>query len=169
MLSAQLLELNAAKAKVAQLEAEIAGELHRSFVDLPSQFGFNDTTSFLAAVQAAAGSTMRRGRKAMAKATRRTRATITAGTHSAVKKLVKAGKTGSVIAAELGISVPSVQNIKKALGLVRASKPVVAAKAKPARKAAGKKSVRRKRTPQPKTPATAATATEATAPTPASA
>jgi len=40
-----------------------------------------------------------------------------------VKKLAKAGKTGSAIAEELGISLPSVQNIKKALGLVKARKP----------------------------------------------
>jgi DNA-binding CsgD family transcriptional regulator len=36
-----------------------------------------------------------------------------------VKKLVGAGKTGSEIAKSLGISLPSVQNIKKALGLVK--------------------------------------------------
>jgi DNA-binding CsgD family transcriptional regulator len=35
-----------------------------------------------------------------------------------VKKLVAEGKTGSAIAKEVGISLPSVQNIKKAAGLV---------------------------------------------------
>jgi DNA-binding CsgD family transcriptional regulator len=37
-----------------------------------------------------------------------------------VKKLVEGGKTGSQIAKALGISLPSVQNIKKSLGLVKA-------------------------------------------------
>ena len=37
-----------------------------------------------------------------------------------VKKLVEAKKTGAEIAKALGISLPSVQNIKKALGLVKA-------------------------------------------------
>jgi len=39
-----------------------------------------------------------------------------------VKKMTEAGKTGSNIAAALKISLPSVQNIKKALGLVKARK-----------------------------------------------
>jgi hypothetical protein len=33
-----------------------------------------------------------------------------------VKKLVKAGKSGAEIAKEVGISLPSVQNVKKAAG-----------------------------------------------------
>ena len=37
-----------------------------------------------------------------------------------VKKMVDAGKTGAEISQALKISLPSVQNIKKALGLVKA-------------------------------------------------
>jgi hypothetical protein len=37
-----------------------------------------------------------------------------------VKRLVESGKTGAQIARTLRISLPSVQNIKKALGLVKA-------------------------------------------------
>jgi hypothetical protein len=54
------------------------------------------------------------------KAKRRRRAVITDETRSSVKKLVGSGKTGTQIAKALGISLPSVQNIKKALGLVKA-------------------------------------------------
>ena len=50
---------------------------------------------------------------------RRRRAKITDETRDELKKLVQAGKTGNEIAKTLGISLPSVQNIKKALGLVR--------------------------------------------------
>jgi hypothetical protein len=50
---------------------------------------------------------------------RRKRSVITDETRSSVKKLVEGGKTGSQIAKALGISLPSVQNIKKALGLVK--------------------------------------------------
>jgi hypothetical protein len=39
-----------------------------------------------------------------------------------VKKLLKAGKTGAEVAKEVGISLPSVQNIKKAFGLVKERK-----------------------------------------------
>ena len=44
---------------------------------------------------------------------------ITDETRAQVKKMVDAGKTGAEIAESLKISVPSVQNIKKALGLVK--------------------------------------------------
>jgi DNA-binding CsgD family transcriptional regulator len=37
-----------------------------------------------------------------------------------VGDLVKAGKTNEEVAKTVGISAPSVQNIKKALGLVKA-------------------------------------------------
>ena len=50
---------------------------------------------------------------------RRKRATITDEIRAEVKKLVGAGKTGGEIARSVGISLPSVQNVKKALGLVR--------------------------------------------------
>jgi ParB/RepB/Spo0J family partition protein len=41
---------------------------------------------------------------------------------SEVRGLVEAGRTGAEIAKQVGISLPSVQNIKKALGFVRARK-----------------------------------------------
>ena len=50
---------------------------------------------------------------------RRTRAKITDDTRAEVKRLVAEDKTGAEIATMLGISLPSVQNIKKALGLVK--------------------------------------------------
>lgn len=53
---------------------------------------------------------------------RRKRAKITEETRAKVKELVAAGKTGSEIAKTLGISLPSVQNIKSAAGLVNKRK-----------------------------------------------
>jgi hypothetical protein len=49
---------------------------------------------------------------------RRTRAVVTDATRGEVKQLVEAGKTGAEIAKAVGVSLPTVQNIKKALGLV---------------------------------------------------
>ncbi len=57
--------------------------------------------------------------KAPAKKKRRKRAVITDATKAEVKKLVEAGKSGGEIAKAVGISLPSVQNVKKALGLVK--------------------------------------------------
>ncbi|MFI5358011.1 MAG: helix-turn-helix domain-containing protein, partial [Opitutales bacterium] len=74
--------------------------------------------AFVKAVKAASGG---KGRKGGA-GKRRTRAVITSDTKSKVKALAEAGKTGGEIARAVGISVPSVQNIKKELGLTKARK-----------------------------------------------
>lgn len=111
--------LEAAKAKIAAkiaaIEKSISDQRSKELADLPAKHGFSDVKSFIRAVKAAAGGgsvKVAGGKK------RRTRAVITDETRSEVKKQVEAGKTGSAIAKSLGISLPSVQNIKKALGLV---------------------------------------------------
>jgi hypothetical protein len=53
---------------------------------------------------------------------RRKRAIITDETRESVKKMNEAGKTNNEISNELGISIPTVQNIKKELGLVKTRK-----------------------------------------------
>lgn len=119
MVTNKLKELEAARAKLADLEQSIANEMKAELASLPAKYGFGSAAEFIAAVKAAAGN--RRGRKAGAK-DRRRRAVITDETRGQVKKLVEAGKTGGEIAKTLKISVPSVQNIKKALGLVKSKK-----------------------------------------------
>jgi hypothetical protein len=114
--------LEAAKAKIAAkitaLEKKILAHRHKQLATLPAKYGFESTGDFLKAVKAAAGgkSQAAGGKK------RRKRAVITDETRAAVKKHAEAGKTGAAIAKALGISLPSVQNIKKALGLVKARK-----------------------------------------------
>ncbi len=120
-------ELQAAKAKVIALEQSLAKDLHQKLAKLPSEFGFDSLPAFFKAVKAAAGG--RRGPKAAAKvagkpgkpakAKRSKRARLTPELKDKVKVAVNAGKTGSAIAKEFGISVPSVQNIKKEFGLVK--------------------------------------------------
>ena len=107
MFTDKIKELTAAKARVAELEQSIASELNRELAGLPAKFGFSDVKSFVGAVKAAAP------------VKRRKRARITDATRAEVKKLVEAGKTGNQIAKAVGISLPSVAKIKKALGLVR--------------------------------------------------
>lgn len=129
MVTAKLKELEDTRAKLAALEASVAAELRSELAALPVRYGFDNAAAFVAAVRAASGK--RRGRKpglgksGKAKPTaskRRKRAVITDETRAGVKKLVEEGKTGGEIAKTLGISLPSVQNIKKALGLVGKSK-----------------------------------------------
>jgi len=117
------------RAKVARLESEIAHDIYVELAILPKQFGFSSVAHFLRAVEkAATGARKKRGRKKVVKAAkprRRKRAKITDAIRAKVKKLVKAEKTGSQIAKAVGISLPSVQNIKKALGLIRVTKKSV--------------------------------------------
>ena len=126
MANNRLKELEAARAKLARLEQSIADDLAK----LPAKHGYDSAEEFARAVVAAAGGSgkggRRRGRppgKSAGKGgpgkKRRRRSVITDETRATVKKLVEGGKTGAEIARSVGISLPSVQNIKKALGLVR--------------------------------------------------
>lgn len=123
VITSQLKELAAARAKVAALEQSITSELNSELAGLPAKFGFGDVNSFVSAVKTAAGGKRGRRRGRPAKATepvkRRKRAKITDAKRAKVKQLVEAGKTGPEIAKAVGISAPSVANVKKQLGLTR--------------------------------------------------
>lgn len=121
IVSAKLKELEAARAKLASLEEAVRSEMNKELAALPAKFGFDSTDAFIDAVRAATGGRSARGagRRGAPGKKRRQRAVITDETRGQVKKLVEAGKTGSEIAKQVGISLPSVQNIKKALGLVK--------------------------------------------------
>jgi len=113
-----LKEIETTRAKLAALEADAAAGLNKELAALPGQYGFATAKAFIKAVKAANSGRAPKVRGATAKG-RRTRAVITDVTRAQVKKLSESGKTGAQIAAAVGISVPSVQNIKKALGLVK--------------------------------------------------
>lgn len=114
-------ELESAKAKVAALTESLEKELHQKLAGLPAEYGFDDLKSFIKALKNAAGRGSRK-EKASKPGKKGKRARITPEIKDQVKALVKAEKTGAEIAKELGISLPSVQNIKKELGLVKARK-----------------------------------------------
>jgi len=117
MVTKQIKELEVTKAKIVVLERSIAKKLHKELSKLPAKYGFDSLGEFIKALKSApavAGTKAKSGKK------RRRRSVITDATRASVKKLVESGKTGSQIAKALGISLPSVQNIKKALGLVKA-------------------------------------------------
>jgi DNA-binding NarL/FixJ family response regulator len=113
------------RASVATLEQSIANEL----ASLPAAYGFDSRESFIAALRAAGRRGGRRAKGAGKKEAPkpRKRALITDRIRAKVKNLFKAGKSGSQIARAVGISLPSVQNIKKAFGLVKARKKPSAA------------------------------------------
>jgi len=122
MVTDKIKALAVSKAKVAELEKSIATELNRELAALPGKYGFDSLPAFFSAVRSASRGKLRGGRTVAAGGKRRKRAVITADTKGKVKSLVEAGKTGAEIAKAVGISLPSVQNIKKDLGLVKARK-----------------------------------------------
>jgi len=106
-------QLTRLKQKVAALEKEVSKE-QRKLLALPAKLGFHSVDALITALQSAA----KAGGAVRAKA-RRSRAKITPEMKARLKELVAAKKTGREIAGHLKISVPSVQNIKKELGLVK--------------------------------------------------
>jgi len=116
-------KLQSLKHQVAAIEAKLA-KSSRKLLAAPGKYGFKSMAAFIAALQQAAGAKGTAATKS-AGATpsgRKPRAKITPETKAKVKALAKDGKTGGEIAQALNISLPSVQNIKKELGLVKARK-----------------------------------------------
>ena len=111
------------KTRLADLERELFAQLAK----LPAQYGFASAEEFIVAFRkAVAGKPGRKtgkGPKAAkvakpGKGGRKARVKITPEIVAQVKSLAEAGKTGNEIAKATGISLPSVQNLKKKLGLV---------------------------------------------------
>lgn len=122
MVTDKIKQLQELQAQAANLQHSIEVERTKELAGLPAQYGFDSVEAFIKAVRAAGTKKgkSKRGRKAKAAASeKRTRATITAELKNKVIAAVKAGKTGADIAAKFGISLPSVQNIKKEAGLVK--------------------------------------------------
>lgn len=121
-------KLSTLQRRVAKLQAEIAkaeSKQKAKLLELPKKYGFASIEAVIQALQSLS-SRGRRGRPVGAtkpsRGKKRTRATITDAVRAEVKKMANAGKTGAEIARAVGISLPSVQNIKKAAGLVKARK-----------------------------------------------
>lgn len=104
------------KNRIAALEGRLFGELAK----LPGKYGFSNAEDFVVAVKQASGKSPRAAKAGKRGRKRKARAVITDAVRAKVKSMVGAKKTSAAIAAELDISVPTVQNIKKALGLVKA-------------------------------------------------
>ncbi len=137
----QLAKLNKAKAELAAAEAKLAADRVAALARLPAEYGFgNDVNEFIKAVKEAFGTKGAKAPKAAkaekskgAKAEKTgKRAKITDEIKVQVKQLAEGGKTVAEIAATLGISAPSVQNIKKEFGMVKARGTSAAAEAAPA-------------------------------------
>lgn len=121
MVTEKIKELQDLQAKAAELQKAIDTERQQELAALPGRYGFDSVEAFIKAVRGAAGGRgKKRGRKAKIVAGgKRGRTKITAELKGKVIAAVQAGKTGAAVAKEFGISLPSVQNIKKEAGLVK--------------------------------------------------
>jgi hypothetical protein len=118
MITQKIKELEELKVRAAQLEADIETERAAELAALPGQYGYSDINEFIEALKKVFGA--REGSdKPPAAGGKRTRTRITPEIKEQVRAAVIEGKSGSAIAAEFGISLPSVQNIKKEFGLVK--------------------------------------------------
>jgi len=121
----QIAELQKAKAKLAQAEAKLSADRVAALAKLPGDYGYANVNEFIKALKAAAGKAKKGKASKVAKASKapkaskRTRAKITPELKQQVIAAVQAGKSGAEISKEFGVSLPSVQNIKKEAGLVK--------------------------------------------------
>ncbi|MDQ8180085.1 hypothetical protein [Pelagicoccus sp. SDUM812005] len=128
-------QIAATKAKLEALQKKAEAEAAKKLTNLHSDLGFATRADLIAALSSLESGGAKSGRKPKAakkvaakkagrpaaKATKRAkRAKITEELKAKVIEAVKAGGKGSAIAKEFGISVPSLQNIKKAAGLTKA-------------------------------------------------
>jgi len=91
----------------------------RELEKLPGKFGFGSMDQLIEALRDVSYNAIISRKKSYLKP-RQKRRTITPKIKQRVKQLVEAGKTGAYIATHVKISIPTVHNIKKGLGLVRA-------------------------------------------------
>ena len=119
MITEKIQKLRDMEAQAAQLKKTIEIERAAELASLPRKYGYDSVEDFVKAVREASGK--RRGRTAKGgKRSKRTK--ITDAIRNELKILVGKGVSGSAIAQKLGISIPSVHNIKKDLGLVKSRK-----------------------------------------------
>lgn len=132
MITETLKQIEEAKAKLANLEKKAAAEQAKKLTNAHKDLGFSSRADLIAALQSLEGGAAKskRGRKPKAapvakkggakKRAKRTR--ITDELKAEVVAAVKAGGKGTDIAKQFGISVPSLQNIKKEAGLTKTRK-----------------------------------------------
>ncbi len=116
-------EIEKYKKKIVELERQMEEERRQKLVNLHEQLGYESRDELISALQG-----LGRGKAAATKAKggkrgkRGKRTVITPELRSQILDAIKSGKSGTAVAKEFGVSVPTVQNIKKQGGLVKKRK-----------------------------------------------
>ena len=129
MITDTLKEIESTRSKLAELERKAETERKKQLSNLHSNLGFATREELIAALRSVDGAAAKgpRGRKPKAATTkvakkRGKRARITDDVRQQVIAALKSGEKGTKVAKDFGISLPSLQNIKKAAGMTKARK-----------------------------------------------
>jgi hypothetical protein len=129
ILSSTLTALQKAEAQVQQLRKKAANERAEQLKGLHLRFGFGSRTELIEALVGLGGTRQRGGSQKATTGGERPvaarkgkRARLTLEMKAEIVQAIKAGEAGAVIAKRFSVSGQTVQNIKKAAGLVRARK-----------------------------------------------
>lgn len=125
-------ELEKYKSKVAVLEKEIATAQKSKLASLHKEVGFESTDALIAALKGLSQKTSRKRAK-------RTR--LTPAIKKNIVSAIKGGLKGAEAAKKYGVSIPTIQNIKREFGLVKTRKAKKAAKKKASKPVQKKKRV----------------------------
>lgn len=124
MLASRFRELEAAKAKLAELEKAVTREREVRLAGLHTELGYDSRAALITALGQVKSDKSANGRSPKTKAARagvrRKRARITPEMRSEIVKALRDGAKGSAVRKQFGISLPSVYLIKKAAGLTKA-------------------------------------------------
>lgn len=134
MITDTLKEIESTKSKLAELQKKADSERGKQLNGLHTSLGYATRDELIAALRGLEGGVKvkgRRGRKPKAAAAapasaaatptkkRSKRARITDDTRQKIVAALKGGAKGTQVAKDYGISLPSLQNIKKAAGLTK--------------------------------------------------
>jgi DNA invertase Pin-like site-specific DNA recombinase len=119
MVTDKLKQLTEYQTKIVELQNSIEQERKGALAHLHEEYGFNTPGELIKALREATSSKgIRKGRGGR----RRKHARITPELREKIKVAIQSGKTGTQVAKEFGVSVPSIHNIKKEFGLVKSRK-----------------------------------------------
>ncbi len=130
------------KAELAGLEQQYAIEQHKKLAGLHKEAGFGSTVELIAALKGLV-SKQKPGigkKNTVLQSGKRTK--ITAPMRAKIVAALKGGAKGTAVAEEYGISIPSIQNIKKENGLTKVT--AATKKANKTVKKAAKKTAKKK-------------------------
>ncbi|MCH6256584.1 hypothetical protein MLD52_08510 [Puniceicoccaceae bacterium K14] len=120
MISETLKEIAGYEAKIASLQKKVESDRRKELASLHKKVGFDKRADLIACLMELENKKPSRVSYSKAGKTRAKRTRITDSLRADIIKAVKKGEKGVEVAARFGVSIPTLHNIKKAAGLVKA-------------------------------------------------